>query len=60
MAARHEDGCYEKDVFIYFHVCKGLSNDAGGVARGTVFQEIWPGVGLKTGVFVKHSLGGIP
>ena len=40
-------------------VCKGLSNDGvGGVARGTVFQEIRPEAGFKTGDSVKEKLGG--
>ena len=65
MAARHKEGCYGKNVFIYFLVCKGLllrvvlSNHDVGVARGTVFQEIRPGAGLKTGDFVEEKLGGL-
>ena len=47
-------------MFIYFRVCKGLSNDDVGGARGTVFQEIWPEAGFETGDFVKEMLGGIP
>ena len=39
---------------VHFRVCKGLSNDDVGVARGTVFQEIRPGAGFKTGNFVKE------
>ena len=35
MAARHEEGCYEKNVFIYFRVCKGLPNDYVGLQRAT-------------------------
>ena len=35
-----------------------LWNDGVGVARGTVFQEIRPGAGFKTGDFVKEKLGG--
>ena len=39
MAARHEEGCYEKNVFIYFLVCKKrLSKCDVGVAMATVFQ----------------------
>ena len=34
-----------------------VSNDDVGVARGTVFQEIWPGSGSNTGDFVKEKLG---
>ena len=35
--------CEKYSIFRYFLVCKGLSNDDVGVARGTVFQEIRPG-----------------
>ena len=44
----------EENIFMYFLDCKGLSNDDVGVARGTVFQEIRPGAGFKTGDFVKE------
>ena len=43
-----------------FFVCKGLSNDDVGAARSTVFQEVRPGAGSKTGDFVKEKLGGLP
>ena len=36
------------------------SNDDVGVARDTVFQEVRPGAGFKTGDFVKKRLGGLP
>ena len=59
MAARHEEGCYEKiQFFTYFIVCKGLSNYDVGGTRGTVSHDIWPGAGFKTGDFVKEKLGG--
>ena len=38
----------------------GLSNNDVGVARDTVFQEVRPGAGFKTGDFVKEMLGGLP
>ena len=39
----------KKNMFASFLVCiKGLSNDQVGVARGTVPQQIRPGVGFKT------------
>ena len=41
-----------------FLVCNGLSNNEVGVARGTVYQEIRPGAGFKTGHFVEEKLGG--
>ena len=46
-----------------FIVCKGLlvlSNDDVGVAGGTVFQEVRPGAGFRTGAFVKEKFGGLP
>ena len=58
MAARQEEGRYETKLFEYLFVCKGLSNDDVGVARGTVFEEIRPGTGFKTGDFVQEKLGG--
>ena len=60
MAARHEEGCHENNILKQFPVCKGLSNDDVGTARGTVFREIRPGVGFKTGEFVEEKLGGLP
>ena len=37
------------------HTCvqRTVSNDGVGMARGTIFQEIRPGAGFKTGDFVK-------
>ena len=60
MAARHEEGCCEASVLVYFLGRKDLSNDDVRVARGTVFQEIRPGAGFKTGDLVKEKLGGLP
>ena len=60
MAARHEDGRFAKRNFMYFLVCKGLSNDDVGGTRGTEFQEIRPGAGFETGDFVTEMLGGLP
>ena len=49
----------QKNIDISTHnVCKELSNDEVGGARGTVFQEIRPGADFKTGDFVKEKLGG--
>ena len=56
-AARYEEGCYEKYIFTYVLVRAGLSTDDVGVAKGTVFQEIRPSAGFKTGDFVK-KIGG--
>ena len=58
MAARQEEGRNESQLFVYVVVCKWLSNDNVGVAWGTVFEEIWPGAGFKTGDFVKNGWGG--
>ena len=58
MAARHEEGRYQKIVSICFIVCKGLSIDDVGASRDTVFQEIRPGVGFETGDFAEEKLGG--
>ena len=65
MAALHEEGCYEENILTTFLVCKGLllillSNDDVGAERDTVFQEIRPGAGFKTGDFVKENSGGLP
>ena len=46
--------------YIFFRVCKGLSNDDVGVARDTVIQDIPLGAGFKTGDFAKEKLGGLP
>ena len=59
MAARNEEGCYEKyTIHNYVLVREGLSTDDVGVAKGTVFQEIRPWVGFKTGDFIQEKLGG--
>ena len=47
-------------VSICYVVCKGISNDDVRVARGTVFQEVRPRAGFKTGDSVKEKLGGLP
>ena len=60
MAARHEEQFKKENVFKYFLVHKGLLNYDIGVARGTVFHEIWPEAGFKTGDFVQENLGGLP
>ena len=44
---------------IFLFAMEGLSNNDVGVARGTVFQEVRPGAGFKTGDFVKERLGGL-
>ena len=60
MVARHEKGCYQQNVSIYFLVCEDLFDDDVGVSRDAIFQEIRPGAGFKTGDFVKEKLGGLP
>ena len=49
----------EKTVFVRILVCKEPSNHDVGVATGTVFQEIRPWAGFKTGDFVEEKLGGL-
>ena len=44
---------------MYVLGCKGLSNDDIEVVRGTVFREVRPGAGFKTGNFVEELLGGL-
>ena len=50
----------KKKIPVYFLVCE--QNDqtmtSGRVATGTVFQELRPGAGFKTGDLVKERLGG--
>ena len=59
MAPRLEETCCERDGLRKFSCLpKDYRNDDAGVARGTVFQEVWPGAGFKTGDFVKEKLGG--
>ena len=53
MAARHEEECYEKNIFTCFFVCKGLSNGDVRVTRRTVLQKIRPDAGFKPGYFVE-------
>ena len=50
----------KNEIIIYFLVCKGRSNDDVGGASGTVFQEIRPGSGFKTGDFVREKVWGLP
>ena len=45
---------------ISFLLQKECWNDDVGGARGTVFQDIRPGDGFKTGDFVEGKLGGLP
>ena len=59
MAARDEEGSYEKRIFTHLHVRQGLSNDDAAVARGIVCQEIRPVAGFETGDFVKKKGWGI-
>ena len=41
-----------------FLFCTWLSNDDVGVSMDTVFQEVRPEAGFKTGDFVEEKLGG--
>ena len=59
MAARHEEGCYQRKVSLYFFLfAEGPSNDHVGLARSTVFREIRAGAIFKTGDFAKEKLEG--
>ena len=60
VAARYEEGCYEKYLFTYSLFREGLSTDDVEVAKGTVFREIRPWACFKTGDFGKEKLGGLP
>ena len=58
----HEEGCYYENVLWCFLVCKERAIErctSGWQGRGTVFEEIRPGAGFKTGDFVKEKLGGL-
>ena len=60
MAARHEEDFYQNNVFKYFLVCKELSAIDIGVTMVTVYQEMRPGAGFKTGDFAKENFGELP
>ena len=60
-AGRHEEWCYEENIFMYILGCEEVSDDDIEVPEGTVFQEMRPGVGFKTGDFVATKVGaGLP
>ena len=59
MATRHEERYHERNISMYFLVCKGRSNDVVGIATGTGFQALRPGAGFKTGDFVEEKLAGL-
>ena len=58
--SQREKGCYDGKVFMHALVSKGLTNDAVGFPRGTVFQEVRSGTGFKTSDSIKEKLGGLP
>ena len=45
---------------MYVVVCGGPPNNDVGLARGTVYHDIRPASGFKTGDFVEEKLGGLP
>ena len=49
-----------KSISSYVLVREGLLADDVGVAKGTVFQEIRPRAGFKSGDFVEQFLEGLP
>ena len=64
MAARHEEGCYEKINLKHFHVCKELLNDGRRDGEAHRISGDTAGIikaGFKTGDFVKEKgVGGLP
>ena len=61
MAARHEEGCYEKKMpsgFFLLLAKETAKTMTSGRARGAVVQEVRPGAGFKTSDFVNERLGG--
>ena len=58
VAARYEEGCYEKYFFTYVLVRGGLSIDDVGVAKGTVFRSLH-GRGLlsKPAIWLEKNWG---
>ena len=54
MAAPQDERFDEKTIFTYFLFREGLSNHDVGVARGSLFQETWPGAGFKPGDFLEE------
>ena len=56
VTVRHDEVCYKENISKIFLVCKGLSHHDVRVARCTLFQDVRPGAGLKTGDLVKHKL----
>ena len=59
MAARQEEGRYQAQLFLYFLVCKGLSNDDVGVAWGNAFLRIYGGeLVSKPAISLKKSWEG--
>ena len=62
MAARNEEGCYGQKKSLQILPC--LQKDFRTkinieVEMGTVFGEIRPGAGFRTGDFVEEKLGGL-
>ena len=53
-------GAINKTFPYMFLFCKWLSNDDVGVSMDTVFQDVRPKAGFKTGDFVKQKLGRLP
>ena len=63
MAARHEEGCFEKlylRTSVFLFTIKGYRAITSSCQGGTVFHEkIRPGAGFKAGYFVKGKLVGL-
>ena len=60
MAARHEEGCYEKFRLRNCFFAKDYPTMTSGRIWGTEGQQIRPGACTKTSDFVKEKLGVLP
>ena len=60
VAARYEEGCYEKDIYHALMFAKDYRPMTSGWQGAPKFQEIRPWAGFKTDDFVKEKLGGLP
>ena len=60
MAARHEKVHQEKNILNIFLFAKAYRTITSGWQGGTVYQEMRPGRGFKTGDFDEEKFGGLP
>ena len=65
MAARHEEGCYEKRILKHFHVCKGLlvvvlsNDDVGAGVEGHRISGDTAGSWFQNRRFRSRKVGGL-